>query len=367
MQKKALLNLHACSGLFAGIFILALSLSGALLVFRDSVDVFQKPQVFINKTDQKILSVDSCYKILQNNYPHAVISSCEIPGNINQAFLFVIYDSSYRWGKKAMQLFLHPQTGAVLKKRGGSEDIKNNFMAWLSTFHSSFHSGKAGEWLLGFLAIVFVLSLITGIVLYRKNIAAVLLFSKPVWKKNNLHQVVGTWALIFNVMIGLTGFWMQRYVFKKEFYTVSTWVSSFKPSPGLFFNFDSVYNTLRTVHPDFTAHVIYFAQSKNGNTAVYGSNSTNAFIHSKKFADVIFLDSTGALVKTRFINEIAAGDRYDIINSQLHMGKYGGIGVKIIYCLFGFSAAVLSISGFLLWVRRKKKNSREEEKPASNL
>ena len=354
MKKKRLFTIHSISGLFAGVFILLLSLSGALLVFRDALDTFQKPMLLPNKISQKVLTIDSCYRLVQKKYPHAVISSCAVAVKENDAFSFTVYDSSYQKGSKALQLFLHPQTGTILKSRGGSEDISNNFMSWLSAFHSSFHAGKTGEWLLGFFAIVFLLSIVTGIILYRKNIVAVLFFKRTVWKKNNLHQIVGTWALLFNLMIGVTGFWMQRYVFKKEFYTVSTWVNTIKPSPKLFFNFDSAYTSVKKANPDFTGYVIYFGQSKKSKTAIYGSNKTNAYIHSKKFADVIFLDSTGAIAKTRFINEISADDRYDIINSQLHMGKYGGTTIKIIYGLFGLSSALLSITGFILWLKRRK-------------
>lgn len=354
MKKQGLISFHSISGLFVGIFILLLSLSGTLLVFRDGLDAFQKPTVFSNKVPQKILTVDSCYRLVQNKYPHAVISNCAVAQNEQELFSFTVYDSSYLNGTKALQLFLHPQTGAILKTRGGSEDIKHNFMSWLSAFHSSFHAGKTGEWLLGFFAVVFLLSIITGIVLFRKNIIAVLLFKKSVWKKNNLHQLIGTWALLFNLMIGVTGFWMQRYVFKKEFYKSYDWVNTIKPSPDLSFNFDSAYNSLQKKHPDFTGYVIYFAQNAKAKTAIYGSNKTNAYIHSKKFADVIALDSSGAIAKTRFINEISAADRYDIINSQLHMAKYGGTGIKIIYGLFGLSSALLSITGFFLWFRRRK-------------
>ena len=342
MKKKGLITVHAVAGLFAGIFILALSLSGAILVFQDDIDVIQKPLIATSKTLQKILSVDSCYTVVQQKYPHAVISSCAVAENKIQPFSFSIYDSSYENGTKALQLFLHPQTGSILKTRGGSEDFKNNFMGWLSKFHNSFHAGKTGECLLGIFAIVFLISVITGIIIYRKNIFAVVLFKKAVWKKNNLHQIIGTLALLFNLMIGITGFWMQRYVFKKEFYQSNNWANTIQPSPDLFFNFDSAYNNLQKLHPDFTGYVIYFAQSRKSKTAIYGSNKTNAFIHSKKFADVIFLDSTGNISKTRFIKEISADDRYDIINSQLHMGKYGGMSIKIIYSLFGLSSALLS-------------------------
>ena len=153
-------------------------------------------------------------------------------------------------------------------------------------------------------------------------------------------------------MIAVTGFWMQRYVFKKEFYASYDYTPVLKASPALTFKFDSAYSQVKKKYPDFTAAVIYFAQSNKGKTAVYGSRTSNAYIHSKKFADVIILDSTGGIAKTRLVNEISANDRYDIINSQLHMGRFGGIGIKIIYFVFGLSGALLSITGFLLWWRR---------------
>jgi uncharacterized iron-regulated membrane protein len=117
---------------------------------------------------------------------------------------------------------------------------------------------------------------------------------------------------------------------------------------------DSSFNKLKEQYPAFTGYVIYFAQSRKGKTAVYGNRNTNSFIHSKKFADVVFLDSTGQIAKTAFVNEIDPSSRYDIINSQVHFGQYGGIAVKIIYFLFGLGSGILSITGFLLWVKRKR-------------
>lgn len=351
MKKNFIFYIHSTAGLVSGLFILFMSLSGAALIFHDELDSLQRPQV--NSVKGKIISVDSCYHIIKKQYPHAQLSNCILPENSNSPFSFFIYDPSYKNGKKVMEVFLHPQSAEVLKARGGSDHI----VSWLSKFHNSFHLEKTGEWLLGFFALVFLLSIITGLILFRKNILAVLLFRKAVYKRSNLHHIIGVYALLFNLMIAITGFWMQRYVFKKEFYAADNYIPVLKPSPALSFNFDAAYSEVKKQYPAFTARVIYFAQGTKGKTAVYGSRATNAYIHSKKFADVIFLDSTGAVAKTRFINDISAGDRYDIINSQLHMGRYGGWGIKLLYFVFGLSGGLLSITGFLLWLKRRKRNN----------
>lgn len=347
MKKNLVLNIHAFSGLFAGIFILLMSLSGAVLVFHDDMDAVYLPE---NNPDNKPVTVDSCYKMIQLQYPRAQLSNAVLPSGGNRPFSFFIYDSSYKDGIQSLEVFINPQTGKILTARGSN----SNLISRVSEFHKSFHLGKTGEWLLGFFALIFLLSLLTGVVLYRKNILAVLLFKKHILQKNNLHQLIGVYALLFNLMIATTGFWMQRYVFKKEFFASDTYQRTLKTSPGLPYNFDSACKQVKKQFPDFTAGVIYFAQNNSGKTAVYGSRVSNGFIHSKKFADVIFLDSSGSMVKTRFINEIDGADRYDIINSQLHMGRFGGVGIKIIYFVFGLTGALLSITGFLLWWKRRK-------------
>ncbi len=351
MKKGFIFYIHGFAGLFSGIFILLMSLSGAMLVFHEDINNMQQPEFSVK--DYNNLTIDSAYNNLRQRFPYAQINSCQLPINKETPFIFSVYDPSYKQGKKAMDIFLHPQTGGYLGTRGGSEDVRNNFISWLSKFHNSFHLGKTGEWLLGFFALVFLLSIITGLILFRKNIVAVLLFKKAVYRRSNLHQLIGVYALIFNLMIAVTGFWMQRYVFKKEFYAVDNYTPVLKASPAFPFKFDPAYAAVQKNYPDFTARVVYFAQSNKGKTAVYGSRASNAYIHSKKLADVIMLDSAGNMAKTRFVNEISAGDRYDIINSQLHMGRFGGIGIKIIYFVFGLTGALLSITGFLLWRRRK--------------
>ena len=355
MQKGFLFRIHSFSGLVVGIFIVLMSLSGASLVFHEELDALQYP-VIKQQSNLPLLKVDSCYRSLQKEFPQAQISSCNLAENTSKPFIFSVYDSSYKKGSQTMQVFLHPQTAEVLWFRGGGKDKRHNFMAWLTVFHNSLHLKKTGEWILGFFGVLFLLSLCTGIIHYRKKIIPVLLFKKPLYRSSNLHQLVGVYALLFNLMIGATGVWMQRYVFTKDFYAASQpYTPVIKTSAPLPYSLDSAIKQVQQQHPAFSAHVIYFAGSPKGKTAVYGSRSTNAFIHNKKFADAVFLDSAGTLSKTAFVTEIIPENRRDIINAQIHYGRYGGWPVKLLYTLLGLSGGLLSITGFVLWQKRKQR------------
>lgn len=294
------------------------------------------------------ISVDSSFNIVRQKYPQAQISNCWLPSKVNRAYRFTIYDSSFKKAGAPLQLFVHPQTGKLLASR----DAKAGLLNWFSGLHRSFHLGKTGEWLLGFFGLLFILNLITGIFLFRKGMGAVLLFKKSAFQKNNLHQLIGTYALLFNLLIAVTGTWMQRYVFKPPFYQSSGWKNVVKPTPALPYSFANAFDSVKQQHPGFTTALVYFPQSPSGGTTIYGARKSNAFIHSKTMADYIGLDSSGKISYTGFVTEIPAADRYDIINAQVHFGQYGGLPVKILYSVLGLTGGLLSITGFFMWRRR---------------
>jgi uncharacterized iron-regulated membrane protein len=353
MKRGFVFTIHSVAGLLSGLFILIMSLSGAALVFQNELNRLEYPPEVLRANSPEI-AIDSCYNSLKKEFPGAQVSSCRLAPNNRLSFLFTIYDSSYKNGREALKVFLQPQNGSIQKKKGADVSFVNR----LGRLHSSLFLGKKGEWLLGFFSVVFLISILTGLIQYRRNVWAVLSFRRKFFRRANLHQYIGVWALVFNLVIGVTGFWMQRYVFKKEFYRSSSYTSVLRSSPRLFFSLDSSLMNLKTTYPGFTPHVIYFAQSKKGSTAVYGSRSSNSFIHSKDFADAIFLDSTGRVSFTAFVNEIDASSRYDIINAQVHFGQYGGLPLKIIYFVFGLTGGLLSITGFLLWLKRRRNKFR---------
>jgi uncharacterized iron-regulated membrane protein len=82
-------TIHSFAGLLSGLFILLMSLSGAALVFHDELDRLQYPSI-TQKENAPILSVDSCYRSLQKQFPHAQVSSCNMAENANSPFIFSV-------------------------------------------------------------------------------------------------------------------------------------------------------------------------------------------------------------------------------------------------------------------------------------
>ena len=96
---------------------------------------------------------------------------------------------------------------------------------------------------------------------------------------------------------------MQRYVFKKNLSIYDFQDDHRQVRVYTHYRFDSAYAAVKR-YPDFTAYVIYFCQGTKGkNGCVWQPVFPNAVFILQKIRRRDFLDSSGAVSKTRFINE----------------------------------------------------------------
>ena len=214
MKRGIVFTIHSVAGLVFGLFILMMSLSGAVLVFHEELDRLQYP-ADVARANGGIVPVDSCYNNLKKNFPGAQISSCLITKSNQRSFVFTIYDSSYKSGREALKVFMHPQNGTIQETKGANSFYRQ--LVWqIALFIFPGQNRGMAAWF--FCVGLFIKHCYRDHSISGKMYGQYYLSEKG-FSRKNLHQLVGVYALLFNLMIGITGFWMQRYVFKKDFYT----------------------------------------------------------------------------------------------------------------------------------------------------
>jgi len=62
---------------------------------------------------------------------------------------------------------------------------------------------------------------------------------------------------------------------------------------------------------------------------------------------------TGSLVKVVDLNRGDVASRYEAMLYVLHFGQFGGLPIKILYAVGGLTPGLLSITGFVLWWKRR--------------
>jgi uncharacterized iron-regulated membrane protein len=95
---------------------------------------------------------------------------------------------------------------------------------------------------------------------------------------------------------------------------------------------------------------------------MYGSVPGNPLL-SPYGNQVTFDAVTGSVREVYDLRRQSFLTRLDSASGPLHFGYYGGILVKILYALLGLTPAFLSLTGALLWWRRKGVKSPAARRP----
>lgn len=356
---RNLYAVHKWFGLFTGIFLLLLGLSGSILVFKEELEDWTYGEQTHVKPQGKPLPLDSLYKIIAKKYPDldgmAWINP-EAPANHSYQFRLYLNDArliSYDLGA----LNINQYTGEILR-HGRADDLEVGWIEWIFQFHFSFHLGMPGAALTAIFGLTMLISILTGIVVYRKFIWKVLTFKVKIKTKNwrvlssDLHRVVGVWSLLLNIIVFFTGFWMNLFAFESE-----TWQKETIPTPQntlVKASLDKMYAEAKEKMPDLVPSYVYLPTQPEKKFSVRG----NLKDQNPMFAggNVVRFDAnTGEFLSTGRFDDLAFWDKVEALFFPLHVGNYGGILVKILYVILGLTPGLLAITGFMLWWRKKRK------------
>lgn len=348
MKGRKIFAIHSILGLIAGLLLLVVSLSGSVLVFSEEIDQQLNPPLLKVVATKNRASLDSIYKKALTVFPGSYIRFRQIPADPERSL-----ELSVEQGELWTFAYFDPYSGNYL----GSRNARNYFLGWLLGLHYGLLAGKTGEFVVGLLSIMLILSVATGVYVYRKHVWNVLTFQVGISTNNrrkffsSLHRVIGVWTLVFNLGFAITGFWMMKAVFLPETY------QEVKPQIKAALPFSISLDALKLSvekNKDFRVSSIFLPKTGQNNITLLGAAKGQSSIYNE-FANSIEVNSkTGKEESRVFIEDQSAWNKWDMIVLPLHAGLYGNFLVKIIYCILGVSPALLSISGFFLWMKRKK-------------
>jgi uncharacterized iron-regulated membrane protein len=113
--------------------------------------------------------------------------------------------------------------------------------------------------------------------------------------------------------------------------------------------------TAETTFDGFKVSGIHLPKTKEESINIIGAVSTQNILYGEHANSIEFDPLTGKELSRIDVTKQSAYDKWDSIVFPLHSGLFGNIIVKLIYCVAGLSPSLLSITGFLLWLRRRRR------------
>jgi uncharacterized iron-regulated membrane protein len=204
--RKALFQIHLWLGIGIGIYVVLISISGSLLVYRNELfDFFTAKPVVVAASGPR-LSEDELRARAVRAYPgYSVVQYFENKKKPQEAVEIWLEPGA---GEAKAQRLFNPFTGEDL---GNSVPFGIRMMSWMTELHLNLLNGDSGRAVNGAGAILWTVLGLTGCVVWWpgiQNWKRSLTLSRNVgWKRFNwdLHSAIGIWTSALVLMWGITG------------------------------------------------------------------------------------------------------------------------------------------------------------------
>jgi uncharacterized iron-regulated membrane protein len=230
--------------------------------------------------------------------------------------------------------------------------------------HRSLCTGPGGELFLAFMALLFVLALVSGVVIYspfmkKMDFGTIRKDRSRRLKWLDLHNLLGIVTLAWTLVVGGTGllnelstplFGLWQATDVKAM--LEPYRSKPVPTPEEWHSVQAAFDTAHQAAPGMTITSLVFPGSPYGSPRHYLLWSHgNTTLRSRLFSPILLDARTGALSA---VVKMPWYLRALEVSRPLHFGDYGGMPLKIIWTLFDLLTIVLLISGLYLWWKRRK-------------
>jgi uncharacterized iron-regulated membrane protein len=205
--RRALFQIHLWSGIGLGLYVLLMSVSGTILIYRRQLAKTFSHEQRIAPGPGVSMTVDELKQVAKRDYPEYEATRVYERKNPEQPVEILL-----ERGEKKLQRLFNPYTGADL---GDPLQAGFRFILWLADLHDNLLHGKAGLRSNAAGAIFTILLCLTGAVIWWpgiKNWRSSLTVS---WKENRkglnwaLHSALGFWSLAFIAMWGFSGLYLS--------------------------------------------------------------------------------------------------------------------------------------------------------------
>lgn len=358
MKSKTLRNvtfsLHRYVGLFVGLLLIIIGLTGSLLVFEKEIDHFLTDQQFgrIIPQEQRvpIESVVDTVKAAFSDRPDLKIASINTLPGLEEPYKIWLKSPDEKW----TEAIVNPYTDKIL----GTRQWENTLIGFTFDLHYRLLAGKAGEILAGIVALLLFILCVTGVMLWsgwKKLINGFKIKWNAHPKRTNydLHKVAGIVTAVFLAFTAFTGFCWNF----SDFTYPAIYAVTLTPKPPETTSLPqkgksplALAEVLKSADAALPSGVTTYVSLPGKPDGVYRVGKKLPQDTEEYGSSEVYLDQySGKVVYLQNGSNLGLGDR--VLNSfaPLHYGTFWGLPTRILYVFVGLAPLVLFVTGFVMW------------------
>ncbi|MDD2946335.1 MAG: sulfite reductase flavoprotein subunit alpha [Acinetobacter sp.] len=219
MLKKIFFQIHWFLGITAGLILSIMGITGAIYSYEQPIQKWLNPASYtvqIEKQDK--LPPAELYQHFQKTDPEMKINSITVAKDPTaSSSINIVKEGAH----KGYTMMINPYTAKVLPEIKGRE-----FFKFIEQLHRNLTVGPVGKQITGACTLMLIFFVLSGLYLRwpKKHSVKQWFMLKPQLKGRNflwdLHAVVGTWVVIFFLIIACTGLTWSYGWWRSGLYTV---------------------------------------------------------------------------------------------------------------------------------------------------
>ncbi len=378
-MRSLLVVWHRWFGLAAAGFLFLAGLTGAIIAWDHELDGWLNPQLFKAQTAGQERSALQLADQFEQEHPDRQVTWLPLAREPGESLaLGVAVRPDRNAGESADQVWLDPVTGKVQGQRqwGELSLARENLLPLIYRFHYSLVMPNVGAinpgiWFMGLLAMAWIIDCCAALWLsfpkienWRKSLA--FRWSQGGYKLTfDLHRSTGVWVWLLLLGVAVSSVCLNLPQVARAAVGV---ISPSSPSP-----YERVLPKM-AVRSVLTREQVVTLATKEASrrgwqtpmgglyhfppAGVYG---VGFFVPGQEHGDVglgnvwIYIDDhDGSMINVTEPGSGTVGDIFMQLQFPLHSGRIIGLPGRILVSLLGICVAVVSVTGVLIWARKRR-------------
>jgi uncharacterized iron-regulated membrane protein len=377
-MRRVLSLAHRWFGLGAAAFLFAAGLTGAVISWDHELDEWLNPHLYRANVTEVVSSPLELANQLEASNDALLVTYLPLAVEPGRALQVSVEPRTEDATLAINQIALDPATGAIQGERmwGEASLSRENLLPFLYKLHYSMHIPdyrgiETGVWFMGIVGIFWVIDCFVAL--------SISFPSRRTWRKSlsirarqggfklwfDLHRSGGVWVWLLVGLLAVTSVSMNLGT--EVVRPIVNRLSPLSPSP-----FDSRAEA-RTATPklsreaivaraiaDAPTHGIHLPAGAVFYSPAYNVYGVGFFTPGKAHGDgglgnpwLYYDGETGAAAGAEVPGSGSAGDIFMQAQFPLHSGRIAGVPGRILVSLMGLVVAGLSVTGVVIWARKR--------------
>lgn len=380
VRSKAWYLVHKWTSLACTLFMLAVCVSGLPLIFRDEiVDWLDAPASWPSiAPSMSAPSLDRLVAQTLERYPAHRIVEIDVASDSPSVIMALAPGHEAPPGTSSIRLQYDARSGLLQQSiHRGDEGLGTRIITVMMRLHIDLYARLPGQLFLGFMAVLFAVATISGVVLYhpymkKTPFGTVRAERAPRLKWLDLHNLLGIVTLVWALMMGVTGaihelavplfrYWLSNDVQAAVAADAKPGLGSSQQTPSQQASVrqssvrqssvQQAYATAKAAVPGRVVESLRFPNAGLGlphHYLLWAKGETPLGAHL--FDGVLVNARTGQLTA---VLEMPWYLRVLQFSRPLHYGDTAGLPLKIIWAALDLIVIVILLSGLYLWRKRR--------------